>query len=534
MRNTASGRRILAVLLPGLPAERVRQAAPSLPDTPLALTVTSGNAVRLAALDSHAAAAGLAVGMTLADARALLPELQVQAHDPAADLALLEALADGCGRYTPMVAVAPPAGLLLDITGAAHLAGGEAALAGDLLKRLARMGLSGRAALADNPAAALALAGFADSDGTEWDGDGLVAQADGPSAVLALPIAALLGPLVAVPGLELDNPDALALALRRAGLRSVALVAGQPRAALAARLGDALVHRLDVLLGAAAFPLQPRWPEPEILVEARFAQPLLTVPAALKVVEGLVVRACLNLSERGAGGRAFEALLYRADGALARVRVDTAAAQRAPAAIMRLFGERLAALNDPLDPGFGYDLVRLAVPVLAPLGEEQLALDGGALAAGELLGLVDRLTARLGPGRVRRLAGADSHVPEQAGFDLPFTARPDATAWAAQAPGEPPERPALLFDPPQPVEVMAEVPDGPPRRFRWHRRLHDIVRAEGPERIAAEWWRRADGQGLTRDYYRVEDSSGGRFWLFRHGLYEERRIPGWFVHGRFA
>jgi protein ImuB len=518
------------VLLPSLSAERVRQAAPSLPDTPLALTEAAGNAVRLAALDAHAAAAGLAVGMTLADARALLPDLQVKAHDPQADLALLEALADGCGRYTPMVAVAPPAGLLLDITGAAHLAGGETALAADLLRRLARMGVSGRAALADNPAAALALAGFAESGA-----DGLVAQVDGPGAVLALPASALLSPLVAVPGLALASPEALAMALRRAGLRTVGLVAGQPRAALAARLGDALVHRLDVLLGAAAFPLQPRWPVAEVTIDARFAQPLLTVPAALKVVEGLVVRACVMLAERGAGGRAFEVVLYRADGAVARVRVETAAAQRAPAAIMRLFGERLAALNDPLDPGFGYDLVQLSVPVLAPLGEEQLNLGGGALAEGELLGLVDRLTARLGPGRVRRLAGAESHVPEQAGFDLPFAAHVSpAVAWAEPRPGEPPERPAWLYDPPQPIEVMAEVPDGPPRRFRWHRRLHDIVRAEGPERIAAEWWRRADGQGITRDYYRVEDSSGGRFWLFRHGLYEERRTPGWFVHGRFA
>lgn len=528
--NAASKRRILAVLLPWLPAERARRAAPSLPDTPLALTITMGNTVRLAAVDSHAAATGLLPGMTLADARALLPDMLVAPDNPLADLALLEALVDGCGRYTPMVAVAPPAGLLLDITGAAHLAGGEAALASDLLRRLARMGLSGRAALADNPAAALALAGFADPPGN----GGLVAQVDGREALMPLPAAALLGAEVAVPGLALDNPDALAMALRRAGLRTVGLVAGQPRAALAARLGDALVHRLDVLLGAAPFPLQPRWPVAEIAIDARFAQPLLTVAAALKVIEGLVVRACLALSERGAGGRAFEAVLYRADGAVARVRVDTAAAQRAPAAIMRLFTERLAALNDPLDPGFGYDLVQLGVPVLAPLGEEQLNLDGGALAEGELLGLVDRLTARLGPGRVRRLAGAQSHVPEQAGFDLPFASFGTQLAWPRPKSDEPPERPVELFDPPQRVEVMAEVPDGPPRRFRWHRRLHDVVRAEGPERIAAEWWHRVDDHGLTRDYYRVEDSSGGRFWLFRHGLYEERRTPGWFVHGRFA
>lgn len=464
--------------------------------------------------------------MTLADAGARLPGLLVHPADPVADAAYLDWLADACARYTPLVAAVSPHALLLDISGAAHLLGGEAALAADLLARFARLGLSARIALAPNPAAALALAAFADGPA-----HGLVAQVEDTLCVHTLPVAALVAANVALPGLGLDAPEMLATALRRAGLRTIALVAAQPRAALAARLGPAFVHRLDVLLGTEPFPLQPRWPVAEVQFDSRFAQPLLTVVAALKVIEELVVRSCVALAEQRQGGRAFEAVLFRADGVVHRLRVDTAAPQRSPAPIMRLFSERLAALNDPLDPGFGYDLVRLAVPVLAPLGDEQLQLGGGALAEGELAQLVDRLSARLGSARVRRLAGAASHVPEQAGFDLPYGHPAAGLGWPT-APAL--ERPIALFDPPQPIEVLAEVPDGPPRRFRWHRRTHDVVHAEGPERIAAEWWRRPDDRGLTRDYYRIEDSQGGRFWLFRHGLYEERRAPIWYVHGRFA
>jgi len=514
----------LAALLPWLPTERAARQSSALPEGPFALTRAQAGSVRLAAINRLAAAEGLHPGMTLADARARLPGLHASPEDPAADAALLEWLADACDRYTPIVAVAPPHGLLLDITGAAHLCGGEAALAADLLARLARLGLSARLALAPGPAAALALAGFADGPS-----EGLVAQAEGADGLHGLPAAALLADVVAVPGLALAAPDVLATALRRAGLTSIASIAAQPRAALAARLGDALVHRLDVLLGRASFPLDPRRPAAPVQLDSRFAQPLLTVPAALRVIEALVVRVCAALAEAAQGGRAFEAALFRADGAVHRLRVETAAPQRAPAPIMRLFAERLDALNDPLDPGFGYDLIRLSVPVLAPLGAEQLRLEGGALAEGALVQLVDRLSARLGPGRVRRLAGAASHIPEQAAFDLPYAAV--RQSWPDAAPLA---RPIELFDPPQPVDVLAEVPDGPPRRFRWRRQLHDIIHAEGPERIAAEWWRRADDGGLTRDYYRVEDSEGGRFWLFRHGLYHERRAPGWFVHGRFA
>jgi protein ImuB len=176
------------------------------------------------------------------------------------------------------------------------------------------------------------------------------------------------------------------------------------------------------------------------------------------------------------------------------------------------------------------------VATLEPLAPAQLELEGGALSDEGLGALVDRLTARLGRGRVRRLAPRDSHQPEQAAFSFP-AAEPRATPpWPTPAPGEPPLRPLSLFDPPEPVEVIAEVPDGPPRRFRWRGRAHDVALSEGPERIAAPWWLGdPDAPPPPRDYYRVEDMAGRRFWLFRHGLYGAATAPPrWWMHGLFA
>lgn len=458
------------------------------------------------AVDFLAAEAGIAPGLALADARARLPGLAAIDHDPAGDARLLDWLADGADRYTPMVMAVAPTGLVLDITGCCHGFGGEAGLADDIARRLVRLGLTVQVALADTPDAACALAAHE-----------MAAVADLPVTALAV-------------------PEAVHLALRRAGLKTVGDLARQSRAALAARFGEGLVLLLARLLGEIDAHIVPRRLPADIETEQRFATPLAQSDAALAVIEALAVKAGLRLAERDLGGRRFDVALFRSDGHVARLSVETGAPLRDAAVLIRLLRERIGALADPLDPGFGYDLIRLSVPVTAPLAAQQLLLAGGDLGDGEIAALVDRLGARLGRGRVRRLVAADSHVPEQAAFDLPLAAGAgDAPAWPQPAAGEPPLRPIKLFDPPQPIEVIAEVPDGPPRRFRWRRKLHEVAAHEGPERIAAEWWRRADGAGLTRDYYRVEDGEGRRFWLFRHGLYgAEKAQPGWYLHGLFA
>ena len=469
-------------------------------------------AMRIVAADDGARAH---LGLALADARARVPDLCAVDHDPVADQQLLDRLADACDRFTPMVAL-DDAGLTLDITGCPH-AGGEAGLVEDVEHWADRAGVQLRHALASTPEAAQALARFQS-----------VPAADEKAAVLRLPIAAL----------RCDNETELAL--RRAGLKSIGDLASRPSAPLAARFGAETSDMLARLLGKSDSRISPRRAEPALLFERRFAEPIAQTDYALAVLGELAGEAGEAMLERHKGGRRFAARLYRSDGTVRDLGVEASLPLRDPKAVMRLFAERIDSLNDPIDPGFGFDLIRLAVPVLEPLAPTQLQLEGGAVAAGELAALIDRLSTRVGRNRFRRLRPRDTHIPEQAAFALPAIDAPEPAAWQAPEQGEPPLRPIHLFDPPQVIEVIAEVPDGPPHRFRWRRTLHEVTRFEGPERIAAEWWKRADGHmnkgaGLTRDYYRVEDARGRRFWIFRHGLYgAEKANPGWYMHGLFA
>lgn len=470
--------------------------------------------MRLVAVDESAQALGLSPGLGLADARARVPDLAAFDHDPVGDAVWLERLADGCDRYTPMVEIDSPDGLLLDITGAAHLFGGEAGLADDLAGRLMRAGMRLRHASADTPEAAHALARHQ-----------IVPAADERAAVRRLPVEAL--------GLDGEAT----LALRRAGLKTIGDLAARPSGPIAARFGEDAVAALHRLTAARDSRIAPRRMPPALLVERRFAEPVAHTDPMLAALEELAREAAGELERRGVGGRRFAARLYRTDGLARDLAVETSLPTRDPAVLIRLLRERIDALADPIDPGFGFDLIRFVVPVTETVAPSQLALEGGTLAEGELAALVDRLSTRIGRGRIRRFAPRDTHIPEQAVLALPAieAAAAPAAAWDVPEAGEPPLRPLHLFDPPQPIEVLAEVPDGPPHHFRWRRSRHEVTRYEGPERIAAEWWRRDDNAGLTRDYYRVEDRSGRRFWIFRHGLYGlEREHPRWFMHGLFA
>lgn len=528
-------RRYLALFFPWLPAERLRRTRPDL-SGPLAFVEKVGGALRLAAVDEAAAALGLAPGLPMADARARAPGLQLVDHDPHADQTWLERLADGCFRYSPTVALDPPNGLILDTTGCDHLLGGEGSLVADAERRLRRLGMTVRPTYAPTPEGARALA-------RHYGGP----AKDEVSAIHRLPVAAL----------ELD--ERATLALRRAGLKTIGEVARRPLSGIAARFGEGAVTAIRRILGEADSALVPRIATAPLGVERRFAEPLARTEAALAVLAELAREAIALMAERHRGGRRFEALFFRTDGLVQRLRVETGSPSRDGAALMRLMRERIEALSDPLDPGFGFDLIRLNVPLTEPLGASQLRLEGGSVAEAEVMALVERLSTRLGRGRIRRFAPHDTHIPEQAEFSLPALEAPPSAAWTLPLPDEPPLRPVHLFDPPQRIEVLgAEVPDGPPLRFRWRRGLHDVARYEGPERIAGEWWRRQpvpvdlpapggeDGETVTRyrlgdelartrDYYRIEDRRGRRFWIFRHGFYEtDKPMPGWFLHGLFA
>lgn len=467
--------------------------------------------------DERARALGLVPGMTLATARALQPMLHVHEANPDADRALLESLADAAERYTPLVGTHGDDTLLLDITGAAHLYGGEEGLLADAQTRIQTRGFHVRAAIAGNPvtARAAALYGLAR----------MIAPGRDADCVQDLPIAAL------------DLDSGRRASLERLGLKRIGDCLARPRAPLAERFGRDFMARLDAITGRVETPLSPRRTWPACIVERRFAEPigheddirrsLLTLAADLK----------RSLEKRGQGARRLELAFFRADGTTRMIMIETGRPVRDPAMMLRLFREKIDGLSDPLDPGFGFDALRLSARQVEDYAETSISLDAQDDYEAELAALIDRLSARFGTQKVQRLAAINSHAPTRASRLIPaHQASALALDFSTFAPleSETPARPIRLMEPPERIEVLAEVPDGPPIRFRWRRVLHAVIRADGPERIAPEWWRTPEGTA-TRDYYRVEDDHGRRFWLYRDGLYErETGAPRWFLHGLFA
>ncbi len=476
---------------------------------PLLLVAKARNAICVTAACARAQALGLLPGLPLADARARVPQVRVVDADPERDARLLLRLARQCLRWSPMVAPDTPDGLLLDIEGCAHLFGGEAGLVTEACAHFGRH-FTVRHALASTPSAAWALARYPQD------------VVDEEEAIRCLPIAALR-----------LSPEAEA-AIRKAGLKRIADLADRPTAPLSARFGTAATVALDRLLRRVDSRITPLRPLPALHFARRFADPIGYADSIRAALASLTLEAIVELDRRGEGGRCFAAAFFRSDGAVRELAIETGQPTRDAALIGRLFHERIEALADPLDPGFGFDLIRFAVPATEALGVSQGDLHSRPQQAEAFEALIDRLSIRYGRGRIQRIAHVDTHVPERAERAWPAQdAGPGI--WPLPRAGEPPLRPIFLFDPPYPVEVLAEVPDAPPRRFRWKGVAHAIVRAEGPERIAAPWWTKSGEGRPTRDYYRVEDSEGRRFWLFRQGLYvRESAEPRWYIHGLFA
>jgi protein ImuB len=565
--DNLSARRYCAIFLPMLSADRWRRENGSdAAVQPLVFIEKQRGAMRIVAVDETALTLGIAPGMMLADARARVPDLLTVAHDRQADAALLDRIAEDCDRFTPMVALDPPDGLILDITGCAHLWGDEGNLVSAIAARLVHLGLTIRLALAETPDKARALARYGgeiisagrklppeslneerssflapplQGRGKGWGASDAslsnTVQADGPHPNPFPKGEGFIAYRPALPITALDLPDDQTTALRHAGLYTIDDLARRPRRPLAARFGMGMIAKLARVLGEEDVRIVPRRMPPHLFFVRRFAEPVAHTEMVLGCIRDLAGEAAIALNERGEGGRGFAISLFRSDGDTRRLTIETGRPTRDPALLDRLFRERIDGLSDELDPGFGYDAIRFDVAFVELLGSSQPGLDGDDRGDGDVDALTDRLGVRLGHTRVRRFASGNSHIPECASFTIPANAPTLPMPWPAPEPGEPPLRPIRLFDPPQRVEVIAEVPDGPPRRFRWRRQMHDVIAHEGPERIASEWWKRRDMTGLTRDYYRVEDARGRRFWLFRHGLYGgEKPNPDWYVHGTFG
>ena len=440
--------------------------------------------------------------------------------EPEVDAAALTALADWCARFSPAVAIDAPDGLYLDITGVAHLWGDEAALAADLTARLARNGIPARTAVAGGPGAAWALAHFAAA--------GVIAT---PAIVTQDGEAERLFPLP-TPALRLALAEAAQIA--RLGLSTIGDLAALPRGQITRRFGPGVVLRLDQALGRTREALTYRRPPNPWFARLAFAEPISAPEDLARAAADIAGRLCARLEAQDQGARRFELCFHRLDGVTQRLCVGLALPGRGAATIARLFAPKL----ETVDPGFGIEVVTLAAERVQPLTTRQERLDEDRDVAPEegLAPLIDRLTNRLGEAAVWRAEAYPSHDPERAvRRSPPLSPPPPSSEGGGWDPDRP--RPLRLLRRPEPIEVTALVPDDPPVSFRWRGAPHRIRRAEGPERLAEEWWRRPfedAAPGRARDYYRVEDEAGGRFWLFRDGLYEAGVQPRWWLHGLFG
>lgn len=506
-------RRITAIHLPDFAMERWQRWATRQPDTPpqdvpVALAIEGSHGPVIHACTRAARHAGIQTGARVVDMRALCPDLKIVYADIAGDQAALHKLMLWVRRWCPWTAVDGPSGLILDTTGSDHLWGGEAAMLRDIEGKLSGLGFSANLAVSPTHGASWALA--------RLGGIREVCAADALATRMApLPVRAM----------RLDA-DTVQL-LNRLGLKTVGDLAAVPRISLARRFSRAPLPqnpllRLDQMMGRLAEPLSAQDDPPRFAVQASLAEPVQDPTAHLP---DLCAALCQGLDTQGFGARRIRVTVFRTDGEVSHVDVATARPSRDPAHIRQLFNDKLEAIN----PGFGFDLITLAATVVESLATVQTRLDNPADDSAALAQLTDRLTARLGAKKVRRAVPHPSHIPERAERWDP------ALLGNKPAPAPRLARPIRLFDQPEEVRVLYAVPEGPPAQFVWRRITHRVVRFEGPERIAPEWWQDKPGTRL-RDYYRIEDHFVRRYWIYRNGVLGDERgtTPRWFIHGIFA
>ncbi len=515
--------------MPGLAIEHWARTSACAPDDPIVLTVEGTHGPVIHAVTRGAAERGARPGARLTDARALDPALIALPADPEGDAALLERFGRWAGRWSPLVEVDgdPPAllgtgGLRLDVTGIAHLFGGEPRLLRDIESRFADLGFTVRMGLAPTAAAAWALARYA---------PGICREGEIGAKLAPLPVAAL------------RLPDEAVRTLERLGLKTIETLAGIERRALARRFreSDNPVDALDRALGRRPEPLTaaPADRPPRDLV--RLEEPATHPEAAAQALERLIPGLIKQLEQRRLGARRLSLSGYRVDGSVAVAAVATAIPSREPKHLARLLSDKAATLN----PEFGFDAFALTAEWTEPLGAAQDSLVEEPSGTSDVARLIDRLTVKLGPKRVRRPQAAESHWPERASGWTPAVSSLRGAKATKQSTGAKLDcfaplamtavRPQRLLDRPEAIDVIYATPEGLPRRFMWRRKSHDIARVAGPERIAPEWWRQPSSARL-RDYYHVEDAEGRRYWIYREGLVGDGRggAPNWFIHGLFG
>lgn len=478
-------------------------------EAPLILVGRDGRRRVVLAADNAARQAGLYTGMPATKAQALVKDLIIRDADPDADKAALERLALWALRYAPIVAADPPDGLVIDVAGAIHLHGGEDALLADIVLRLKSAGVAARAAIAGTWGAAHALARFAARETLA------VQPGDDARAILSLPIAAL----------RLD-PDAVD-SLRRLGFERIGDIAKTPRAPLTLRFGPEVLRRLDQAVGTLTEPIEPVRPPEIVEVQRVFGEPIGAAETIARYVGKLVTALCERLETKGEGARRLDLLCDRVDGRIEVVRIGTAKPVRDVKRLTRLLCDKI----ETIDPGFGIERMRLAATLAEPLQQRQVRSSLVDEPERDVSDLIDTLANRIGERRLYRMAPVASDVPERSVTRVAPLASDTGETWPSHWP-----RPSRLLPTPEPVETVALLPDHPPVTFTWRGIRHRVERADGPERVFGEWWKRDAELSTVRDYFQVENEAGQRFWLYRSGDGENTATGSqrWFLHGIFG
>ena len=478
-------------------------------ETPFILAGRDGRGRVVLAADSAARRAGLRVGMPASKAQALMKDLVMGDADPAADAAALDRLALWALRYAPIAAADPPDGLVIDVLGATHLHGGEEKMLADIVMRLASAGIAARATIAGSWGAAHALARFAARPTLA------MSESECSFAIAALPIMALRLPF--------DVVDSL----RRLGFEQIAELEAAPRATLTMRFGPEIGRRLDQAFGRAAEPIDPVRSSEIIEVNRAFAEPIGAPETIARYIGKLVAEFCEALEAAGQGARRVDLLLHRVDNHIEAIRVGTAQPLRDVKRLTRLLTDKI----ETIDPGFGIELMRLAATSAEPLMPRQMISILAEAPEADVSDLIDTLANRIGSERLYRFAAVASDVPERSVQRVAPLAPDAGDAWPEHWP-----RPSRLLATPEPIETVALLPDHPPVIFTWRGIRYRIKRADGPERVFGEWWRRDAELSTVRDYFQVETEAGERFWLYRAGDGEDLETGSqrWFLHGIFG
>lgn len=477
---------------------------PDLKNVPFVLRAPSHGRMIITAANAIAEKNGVSCGMVLADARAITPDLQVLDDKPDLIPQLLKRIAEWCIRFTPIVAMDPPDGLLLDVTGCPHLWGGEHAYLADIVKRLNARGYDVRAAMADTPGVAWGVARF----GT---GSLVIDNGRHMEALLPLPPEALR--------LEPENIDRL----HKLGLHQVRQFISMPRSSLRRRFGKHFIRQLDMALGQEAEFIDPVQAVEPYQERLPCLEPIVSAAGIEIALQQLLKNLCHRLQQEQKGLRAAIFKGYRVDGKIVQIEIGTNRPTHHVSHLFKLFELRLSTI----EPALGIELFILeALKVEDHCPEqEKMWKETGGLEDVRLSELIDRLAGKIGVHAIHRFVPEEHHWPERSLRPASSLHEKLTTSWRTDK-----IRPLQLLPKPERIEVTAPIPDYPPMLFRLKGKLHKIIRADGPERIEQEWWLQ---QGQHRDYYRVEDEEGHRYWIFRLGHYDDEKFV-WFIHGFFA